>query len=201
MRVNIKSKNNGIKLAIFLVKLFLVISMALGTMGFFILKSVGSEYIAVRDLQKRCTEKVTATVVSVDKRGDDETVKGYQTLSYQYNGEDYVTEMECYTGSHMHYSSDGSSEVQDAPDLEERLDESWEKIQQTVGTEQEVMIDPDAPEVATIRLEKEDLKPLRMMILLGLAPFVLIGIFVVLLIVLLVKKGKAVAAALKENSF
>lgn len=203
MRARIRTGNAGIALAIFIVKVILGITIALGTIGVFFIKTAGKEYFSLMDQQKRCTEKVTATVESVDKKTDEGTVTGYMTLSYEYNGRNYVTEMECYTGHYMHYSSDGSQSDEGsgagASDLQEKLDDSWKELQESVGTQQEILIDPDSPEVVTMAMDVKDIAAFRTLILIGIAPFLIIALLIVLLVVLLMKKKKSLTEKFEEG--
>ena len=203
MRARIRTGNSGIALAIFIVKVVLGITIALGTIGVFLLRAAGKEYFSLMEQQKRCTEKVTATVESVDKKDDEGTVTGYMTLSYEYNGRNYVTEMECYSGHYMHYSSDGRGSDEESgagsSDLQEKLDDSWAELQASVGTQYEIMIDPDSPEIVTMAMDAKDMGAFRTLMLIGIAPFLIIALLIVLLIALLMKKKKSLTEQFEEG--
>ena len=208
MRLNVNSKWGCVTtLAIF----FLIPLMGiLFTAGIFLLSSAGGEYFKEIANRKKYTEKVTAIVKDVDceDRGDKTT--GYQTISYEYNGKQYETKIEYYVeaSGEYKYSTDGkssdSSKRDDSSNIkddrfEDKSAEHWQDLKDTIGKEEEVLINPKDPSHAVMRTTDKVQHALGVMTLIGVGAMTLFIIIVIILIIIVRKIIKTLVANDSED--
>lgn len=196
MRINVRNTSFGLQLAIFIIKVFIALASILSFLGFSLLRTAGVEYLKEQKARRKNSEPVKAVVREVRREFGKDTVRGYEIVSYEYNGESYVSEVEAYIESSGSYSS-GNSSVKPDSDSSDRSEEHWNKLQESIGTEEELYVDPAEPENAVHLATAEVMHALGVMTLFGILPFVIL----ILLIAALVVVGRKAARKIKEEGF
>ena len=144
--------------------------------GFCLTDSSGRLYLEYKKIAKNYTEEVTAVVFGVEREYTDRGIIGYQNISYEYNGQKYISKVK-YDSVFIDRSS---------PDSSKAADEHFVKLRDTVGTELKIYIDPKEPSKASYPIKDEKMRTEGILALIGvfclLAFINLLVVFVVLLI-------------------
>ena len=146
--------------------------------GLLLTGTAGSNYFG--EIIKRHKEAVPVTAVVTDVGRDfgKDKISGYQILEYEYNGKKYTTTQNIYIeyratvniGNPKHSSG---SQKSDHIYKEERSEENWKELQETVGTAEEIMVDPDDPSDAFILADMIKMGVTKVLAFIGIASLVL----------------------------
>ena len=186
MNVRVNREGGKIGLIIVLIVFAVPILGALFSLGSFLLGTAGVEYFKEKKNARKYTEEVTAVVVDVDRDYKGSTLISYQTVSYEYNGQKYESKIEYSVEASGHYSSDGKGPDEDSiKDSEENREEHWDELQDTIGKEEKIYIDPKDPSKAAGHSEDKVIHALGVMTLIGALVFLVFIILIVVFIIIL----------------
>lgn len=200
MEININGTSNNSSVKVFIIRLLIAVivgfCMLAGSLGGYILKTFLPMYIDEMDAKKRSLEPITATVISVDREVEKDSVIEYMKLSYEYNGKDYVYDMKYYEKGNFSYSTnEDSNERPNREDNDGSSLEHWEELKEMVGTKQEVFIDPNEPDKLFSPTSEESIKFLRIMVIVG---FALIAVIIVIIILVIIIGKKIIKKVLQK---
>lgn len=135
----------------------------------------GGSYLKDKKKAKNYTEEVTAVVFGVEDEYTDKGYIGYQNVSYEYNGQKYISKVKYDAVFIDHYSVDSGK----------ASDEHMNKLRKTVDTEVKIYIDPKEPSKASYPISDEKMRTEGILGLIGvfclLASINLLVVFVILL--------------------
>ena len=135
----------------------------------------GGGYLEDKKKAQNYTEEVTAVVFGVERAYTDKGYIGYQNVSYEYNGQKYISKVKYDAVFIDHYSVDsGKASV-----------EHINKLRKTVDTEVKIYIDPKEPSKASYPISDEKMRTEGILALIGvfclLVCIILFVVFVILL--------------------
>ena len=135
----------------------------------------GGGYLEDKKKAQNYTEEVTAVVFGVERAYTDKGYIGYQNVSYEYNGQKYISKVKYDAVFIDHYSVDSSKASY----------EHINKLRKTVDTEVKIYIDPKEPSKASYPISDEKMRTEGILGLIGvfclLASISLLVVFVILL--------------------
>ena len=185
---------------VIIIKALIVLCVVASFVAGFLLKTAGVDYVKELKNRRKYSTKVKAVVTDVSFEDKGNTVISYQTVSYEYNGQSYTTTIEYSTEAHadgtisVGVGSGGSVGIrtghddEDESELRQKYDDSvnehWKELKETVGTETEIMINPDNPSVAAGITTDRVMDSLRKMTIIGLIPITLLVILIVVLLII-----------------
>ena len=191
MKLETTFSNNKSSVVVFLIRLLIMLvvgfCLTASALGVYFLKTFLPMYIKERDIKKFSLEPITATVMSVDREVEKNSETGYMKLSYEYNGINYVSDLEYYVEGKFHYSTSERNDRRGKRGDNGSSSDNWEELQAMVGEEYEVFLDPDEPDKVYTPITDDSLMVIKVLAIIG---FVLIAIVVAVIVfaIILVKK-------------
>lgn len=201
MEIDISASSTKASVKLFFIRVLIifivVFSSAAGSFGVYLLKTFLPMYNEEKDIKKRSLEPITATVISVDREFTKNNTIGYMKVSYEYNGNNYVSDYKYYEESSFHYSTSKESgrHSRRENDNDSAMD-NWEELQSLVGTEQEVFVDTSEPDKVFYPLSDDSIKALKIMAIIG---FALISVVAAIIIFTIILAKKIIVKNIKKN--
>ena len=194
MKIDISASSTKASVKLFLIRvviIFIVVfSSAAGSFGVYLLKTFLPMYNEEKEIKKRSLEPITATVISVDREFTKNNTIGYMKVSYEYNGNNYVSDYKYYEESSFHYSTSKESgrHSRRGNDNDSAMD-NWEELQGMVGEEYEVFLDPDEPDKVFNPITDDSLTSIKVLVIIG---FVLVAIVVTMIVFVIIFAKKII---------
>lgn len=199
MGIYITGSGTKSSVKVFIIRVLIMIGVAFGmtagALGGYLLKTFLPMYIEERDIKKRSLEPITATVMSVDREVEKNTTIGYMKLSYEYNGKNYVTDLEYYVEGKFHYSTSNNGDRRGKRG-DDASSDNWEELQGMVGEEYEVFLDPDEPDKVFSPITDDSLKAIKVLVIIG---FILVAFVAVIIIFVIIFAKKIIGNILAKN--
>ncbi len=184
----------------FVIGLAITLCCAAGATGTYLLKMFLPIYTEEMEIKKRNLEPITATVLSVDREFTEDSIIGYMKLSYEYNGKEYVYDMENYVESSFHYSTEEEGDERPSrEDNDMRYKEHWKELQAMVGKTQNLFIDPAEPDKLFSPGSEDTIKLLKIMVIIGFGLYGFIALNIVIALIIGRKFIKKTVHKVKER--
>lgn len=201
MKIDMSASGTKASVKVFLIRVLIVVGIvfcsAAGALGGYLLKTFLPMYNEEKDIKKRSLEPITATVISVDREFTKNNTIGYMKLSYEYNGNNYVSDYKYYVESSFHYSTSKESGERSRRGNDDGSSiEHWEELQSLVGTEQEVFVDTSEPDKVFYPLSGDSIKALKIMVIIG---FALISVVAAIIIFTIILAKKIIEKNIQKN--